>query len=163
MVDIGQVLHKGMDSTTITHQRTTSTNTGPLVFGPQSRDVIYRPTFSFAPSRPLGSDLCRFCLVYPLRVGYHCVLGGSIRGGPCLFLVPVCMTFCLLLRHLGPRFSLFPSFLFPPFNSSCVDPGHSNPQVPHFSRTSSIFPVYAFGFSLHPYDLNKPNSAMRTD
>jgi len=88
-----------------------------------------------------------------------------MRGGLCLFLVPVCMTFCLLLlRHLGPRLSLFRSFLFSPFNSSCVDTGHSDPpSPPHFSRTTSVFPVYASSFSLHPYDLNTSNSATRTD
>ena len=93
--------------------------------------MICHLTPSFDPFRPLGSDLCGFCLVYPLRVGYHCVLGGSMRGGPCLFLVSVCTTFCLLLlRHLGPRFSFFPSFLFSPFNSSYVDPGRSDPPSP---------------------------------
>jgi len=149
MVDIDQVLYRGVDRTTIVHQRTTSTSTGPPVFGPQNRDTVCRAMFFDLP-RPSGTDVYGFCLVYPLRVGYLIWWRGRWREEALVcFLSLFVWCFACYCYNISDLVFLFPppSFLF---LSSCVDPGHSDPQVSHLSRAASILPVYAFDLSLHP-------------
>jgi len=121
-----QVLHKGVHSTRIVHQRTMNTNPGPLVFGPQSRDVVCRPTY---PLCPPGSNVYILCVVHRGRAGV-------IRPLPVSYF---CLKFCLFCYGISDCV-LLPSLL--PSVFRVISPKS------HHSRAISIFLAYAF-FASH--------------